>query len=37
MYAKEEEFLAMFDQATKKDHRCLIYTNRVEIIEDSYF
>jgi energy-coupling factor transporter ATP-binding protein EcfA2 len=35
-YPKEKEFLAMFDQATKKDHTCLMYTNRAETIEDSY-
>jgi hypothetical protein len=31
-YSKEKGFLAMFDEATKEDHTCLMYTNRAESI-----
>ena len=26
----------MFDEATKEEHTCLMYTNRAKTIEDSY-
>ena len=35
-YDREADFLAMFDEATSEEHRCLVFTNGTPTIEGAY-